>query len=702
MSKTRVYEIAKELGMNSKELIEILQEEFDIQVKSHMSTLEDETVEAIKELIEEMRETKKTEKKHKDLSKDAEELSKEEEEITELTEERTIKEIRLSEENLTLDKLAKVIGVEQNDIIKDMFLKGKILRPGQELDKNTVEEIALSYNTIVSFDSPKIEPEVVESDEEDLELQLAKRWIEIYEKEQDRLTNRPPVVTIMGHVDHGKTSLLDAIRHSHLAEKEEGGITQSIGAYQIEYKGEKITFIDTPGHEAFTEMRARGAQVTDIVVLVIAADDGVMPQTIEACNHAKSANVPIIVAINKIDKPNANIDLTKQQMVSKLNLVPEDWGGDTITVPISAKTSKGIDDLLEMIILVAELQDIKCIPDGKARAVIIESKVDKAMGPLGTVIVKDGILKTGDDFVAGATYGRVRRMINDKGQSVDEATPSTPVQVLGFNDVPSMHSILYVVDSKDEARTIAEKIRQRELEKSQSSNKRHIKLEDIMEMMQAQEKKTLKKTLNILLKASTYGEIEALKNAIQKFENPDIDIKIVHAGIGAISTSDIMLASASDAVVLGFRVKADSKAIKMAEAEGIQIRRYNIIFDLIDDLKKALEGMLEPEEKEEIIGYGVIKDEFKIKGIGKVAGVQVTEGQVLKNGGVRIYRNGSLVADVKIASLKHYKDEVKSIEAPKECGILFENYEDFSKVDELEFYKIVKVKRELNIEQGTK
>lgn len=698
MSKTRVYEIAKELGMNSKELIEILQEEFDIQVKSHMSTLEDETVEAIKELIEEMRETKKTEKKHKDLSKDAEELSKEEEEITELTEERTIKEIRLSEENLTLDKLAKVIGVEQNDIIKDMFLKGKILRPGQELDKNTVEEIALSYNTIVSFDSPKIEPEVVESDEEDLELQLAKRWIEIYEKEQDRLTNRPPVVTIMGHVDHGKTSLLDAIRHSHLAEKEEGGITQSIGAYQIEYKGEKITFIDTPGHEAFTEMRARGAQVTDIVVLVIAADDGVKPQTIEACNHAKSANVPIIVAINKIDKPNANIDLTKQQMVSKLNLVPEDWGGDTITVPISAKTSKGIDDLLEMIILVAELQDIKCIPDGKARAVIIESKVDKAMGPLGTVIVKDGILKTGDDFVAGATYGRVRRMINDKGQSVDEATPSTPVQVLGFNDVPSMHSILYVVDSKDEARTIAEKIRQRELEKSQSSNKRHIKLEDIMEMMQAQEKKTL----NILLKASTYGEIEALKNAIQKFENPDIDIKIVHAGIGAISTSDIMLASASDAVVLGFRVKADSKAIKMAEAEGIQIRRYNIIFDLIDDLKKALEGMLEPEEKEEIIGYGVIKDEFKIKGIGKVAGVQVTEGQVLKNGGVRIYRNGSLVADVKIASLKHYKDEVKSIEAPKECGILFENYEDFSKGDELEFYKIVKVKRELNIEQGTK
>ena len=465
MPRTRVYEIAKELGMNSKELIEILQEEFDIQVKSHMSTLEEDTVEAIKELIEEMRETKKSDRKHKNTVKETKDKAKEEEKISELVEERPLKEVFLSQDSLTLDKLAKEIGVEQNEIIKDMFMKGKALRPGQELDKKTIEEIAFSYNVIVNFESPK-KRVVTEESEEDIELQLAKKWEEIYEKEKDRLENRPPVVTIMGHVDHGKTSLLDAIRHSRLAEKEEGGITQSIGAYQIEYNGKKITFIDTPGHEAFTEMRARGAQVTDIVVLVIAADDGVMPQTIEACNHAKSANVPIIVAINKIDKPNANVELTKQQMVSKLGLVPEDWGGDTITVPISAKTSKGIDDLLEMILLVAELQDIKCIPDGKARAVIIESKIDKAMGPLGTVIVKDGILKTGDDFVAGATYGRVRRMINDKGQTVDEATPSTPVQVLGFNGVPSMHSILYVVDTKDEARALAEKNKAEGIRKS--------------------------------------------------------------------------------------------------------------------------------------------------------------------------------------------------------------------------------------------
>ncbi|POZ89630.1 translation initiation factor IF-2, partial [Petrotoga halophila] len=579
---------------------------------------------------------------------------------------------------------------------KDMFMKGIVLRPGQKLDKTMAEEIAMNYNVILNFEIEKKEPE--EGKEEDIETILTKKWNDIYEKEKDKLAPRPPVVTIMGHVDHGKTTLLDKIRNTHVADKEEGGITQSIGAYQIEYNDQKITFIDTPGHEAFTEMRARGAQVTDIVVLIIAADDGVMPQTIEAYNHAKSANVPIIVAINKIDKPNANIELTKQQMVSKLNLIPEDWGGNTITIPISAKTGKGIDELLEMIILVAEMQEIRCIPEGKARAVIIESRVDKAMGPLGTVIIKDGILKVGDDFISGSTYGRVRRMINDRGESLKRAVPSTPVQVLGFNDVPNTHSIMYVVDSKEEARTLAEKIKEKEEEKAKGPSKRHVRLEDIMQKMEEEEKKKL----NILLKASTYGEIEALRNAIQKFENPEINIEIIHAGIGPVSTSDIMLASASDAIVLGFRVKADSKALKMAEAEGIEVRRYNIIFDLIDDIKKALEGMLEPIQKEELTGNGIIKEEFKIKGVGKIAGVQVNEGYVQRDGGVRIYRNGGLVADVKIKSLKHYKDEVKSIEAPKECGIQFENFEDFTKGDELEFYKHVFVKRELDLEQKTK
>jgi translation initiation factor IF-2 len=686
--------------MNSKELMEFLEKELNISVKSHMSTIEEETVQVIKDLIEEERQTKKEVKKQKEPSKEKSKSS-EQVKITEKpkeepVEEKLLREVTLPSHDLTLDILAKQIGLEQNDIIKDMFMKGIVLKPGQKLDKNLAENIAMSYNVILNFEIEKKETE--EGKEQDIEAILAKKWNDIYEKEKDKLAPRPPVVTIMGHVDHGKTTLLDKIRNTHVADKEEGGITQSIGAYQIEYNGQKITFIDTPGHEAFTEMRARGAQVTDIVVLIIAADDGVMPQTIEAYNHAKSANVPIIVAINKIDKPNANVELTKQQMVSKLNLIPEDWGGDTITVLVSAKTGEGIDELLEMILLESEMQEIRCIPDGKARAVIIESRVDKAMGPLGTVIVKDGILKVGDDFISGSTYGRVRRLINDKGESLIRAVPSTPVQVLGFNDVPNTHSILYVIDSKEEARGLAEKIKEKEEEKSKGPAKRHVKLEDIMQKMEEEEKKKL----NILLKASTYGEIEALRNAIQKFENPEINIEIIHAGIGPVSTSDIMLASASDAIVLGFRVKADSKALKMAEAEGIEVRRYNIIFDLIDDIKKALEGMLEPIQKEELTGNGVIKEEFKIKGVGKIAGVQVNEGYVQRDGGVRIYRNGGLIADVKIKSLKHYKDEVKSIEAPKECGIQFENFEDFTKGDELEFYKHVFVKRELGLEQKTK
>lgn len=697
MGKTRVYEVAKELGMNSKELIEFLEEELNIIVKSHMSTIEDETVEAIRDLIEEERQLKKKPKKQEEEEdKQKKKVSKPEKQTKQtIEEEKPIREVTISPTDLTLETLSKYVGISQTEIIKDMFIKGIALRPGQKLDVKTAENIALNYNILLNFEEEQKETQ--ETNISDLETILSNRWKEIYESNKDKLVLRPPVVTVMGHVDHGKTTLLDKIRNTKVAEKEEGGITQSIGAYQIEYNDHKITFIDTPGHEAFTEMRARGAQVTDIVVLIIAADDGVMPQTIEAFNHAKNANVPIIVAINKVDKPNANLDLTKQQMVSKLNLVPEDWGGDTITVPISAKTGKGIDELLEMIILVAEMQEIKCIPDGPARAVIIESRIDKAMGPLGTVIVKDGKLKVGDDFVTGSTFGRVRRIVNDKGQSLKEADPSTPVQVLGFNEVPNIHSIFYVVDSKDEARSISEEIKEKEKDQSKIPSKRHVRLEDIMQKMEEEEKKKL----NILLKASTYGEIEALKNAIKKFENPDIQIDVVHAGIGPISTSDIMLASASDAVVMGFRVKADSKSLKMAEAEGIEVRRYNIIFDLIDDIKKALEGMLEPVEQEEITGNGILKEEFKIKGVGKIAGVQLNEGHVQRDGGVRIYRNGSLIADVKIKSLKHYKDEVKSVEAPKECGIQFENYEDFSKGDELEFYKSVFVKRELDLQSKT-
>ncbi len=700
MPKIRVYELAKKLDYNSKDLVELLKNELDIDVKSHMSTLEQDTVEAIEDLLGSSNKDKKEEKPKKESKKKPEKNEKpkhkkqaskkpEKEEVEEEPKEKeeSINEIDLQPTELTLDKVAKKLGVDQNDVIKKAFMEGKMLRPGQELSPTETEEIGLIYETVINFVDE-------EKEEEDLDNELVDFWNEIYANQKDSLKTRPPVVTVMGHVDHGKTTLLDNIRDTQVAESEEGGITQSIGAYQLEYNKKKITFIDTPGHEAFTEMRARGAQATDIVVLIIAADDGVMPQTIEAYNHAKDAKVPIIVAINKVDKPNANVELTKQQMVAKLNLIPEDWGGDTITVPISALSKQGTDELLEMISLVSEMEEIKGRPNGQARAVIIESKLDKFLGPVATVIVKDGILKTGDFFIAGSTYGKVRRMIDDTGKTIKKALPSTPVQVLGFNEVADTHSILYVTNSLDQARDISGRKKDREDAANQNINKKHVKLEDFMKMMEGDQKKVL----NIILKAGTFGEIEALKNSINKLKNPDVDVDIVHAGIGTVTTSDIMLASASDAVVLGFRVKVDNKAKKDAEKEGIQIRRYDIIFQLIDDLKKALQGMLEPEQKEEITGSGKILEVFKIKKVGKIAGILVEDGYVERDGGVRIYRNGSLIQDVKIENLKHYKDEAKRVEAPQEGGIKFENFDDINAGDELEFYKNIQVERQIEFD----
>lgn len=717
MSKTRVYQLAKELGMHAREFLEELRD-LGYELKSHMSSLEDSEVDAIKEYFEEKINENKKEKEVKTNKKVDIEKSKETEEKTkqkkvsykkgkkrepkqkkEITESKTkvesdeIKEIKITKSELKLDILANKLGKGQNDIIKEFFMKGKVLRPGQVLSEDQAEEIAMMFNALLDIvvDEAKEEKEVKKTlrDKIDPEDELKERWKKIYEENEDKLIERAPVVTIMGHVDHGKTTLLDNIRNTRVAEKEAGGITQSIGAYQVNYEGKKITFIDTPGHEAFTEMRARGAQATDIVVLIIAADDGVMPQTIEAYNHAKNANVPIIVAINKIDKPNANVDLTKQQMVAKLNLIPEDWGGDTITVPISAKSGQGIDELLEMIILVSEMQEIKCYPEGLARGVIIESKLDKFLGPVATTIVKDGKLKVGDYFVAGSTFGKVRRMIDPNGKNVKIAGPADPVQILGFEEVPDMHSILYGVKTLHEARDYVEKKKALEEKVVQ---KRHIRLEDALKMMREEGEQ---KTLNIILKADTFGSLEALKNAIAKLENPEIELQVIHGGIGAITKSDVMLATASDAVILGFRVKADSGAVKYAERENIQIKRYDIIFNLIDDLKKALQGMLEPEEKEEITGSGEVKQVFKIKKVGNIAGIQLKEGYVERDGGVRLYRQGKLVYDGKIESLRHYKDEVKRIDAPKECGIKILNFDDINEGDEMEFYKFIQVERTL-------
>jgi len=675
LARLRVYELAKQLDMDTKELLHEL-EELGIEVKSHMSYIDEETVNILLDIY------KETLDEEEELT-----LTKSREPVKEKVETKK-PPVHITEADLKLDKFAEKIKVPQNRIIQDFFMKGEVLRPGQAISVSLAKKIAKMYDVRLTFEEEETSVKEVVKLENPLD-ELKRKFTEIYENNKDKLVNRPPVVTVMGHVDHGKTTLLDHIRKTRIAEKEEGGITQSIGAYQVIVNGKKITFIDTPGHEVFTEMRARGAQATDIVVLVVAADDGVMPQTIEAYNHAKSANVPIIVAINKIDKPNANVDLTKQDLVTKLNLIPEDWGGDTIVVPISARNGINIDTLLEMILLVAEMQDIRCIPDSPVRAVTIETRLDKGYGPVANAVVKDGVLKVGDYVVAGKVYGKVKALIDDKGRRIKEAEPSTPVMIVGFEELPDPHSIIYVVDSKEEAIEIVEKIK--EIEARELRKKRQIKLEEILKKMQETEKKEVK----LILKADTVGSLQALQNAIAKLRTNEVDIDVVHAAVGAINSSDVMLASASEAVILGFRVKADNQASKLAETEGVQIKTYTIIYKLLEELKAALEGMLEPEEVEEKTGTGEIKKVFKIHKVGNIAGVQMYDGYVEKNGFVRIYRNGALVFEGKLESLKHYQQDVNKVSAPQECGIKFLNFDDIKEGDELEFYIIKKVPRKL-------
>jgi len=673
LARLRVYELAKQLDMDTKELLHEL-EELGIEVKSHMSYIDEETVNILLDIYRE------TLDEDEDISfVKVKEPAKEKVEVKKPP-------VHITEEDLRLDKFAEKIKIPQNRIIQDFFMKGEVLRPGQAISVSLAKKIAKVYDVRLTFEEESVKEEPVKLENPIDEL---KRQFEELYQNKEKLVNRPPVVTVMGHVDHGKTTLLDYIRKTKVAEKEEGGITQSIGAYQVVVNGKKITFIDTPGHEVFTEMRARGAQATDIVVLVVAADDGVMPQTVEAYHHAKSANVPIIVAINKIDKPNANVDLTKQDLVTKLNLIPEDWGGDTIVVPISARNGINVDSLLEMILLVAEMQDIRCVPESPVRAITIETRLDKGYGPVANAIVKDGILKVGDYIVAGKVYGKVKALIDDKGKKINQAGPSTPVMIVGFEELPDPHSIIYVVESKEKAIEIVEKVR--ELEARELKKKRQIKLEEILKKMQEAEKKEVK----LILKADTVGSLQALQNAIAKLRTNEIDIDIVHGAVGAINSSDIMLASASEAIILGFRVKADSQSSRLAESEGVQIKTYTIIYKLLEDLKAALEGMLEPEEVEEKTGTGEIKKVFKIHKFGNIAGVQMYDGYVEKSGFVRIYRNGALVFEGKIENLKHYQQDVSRVSAPQECGIKFQNFDDIKEEDELEFFIIKKVPRKL-------
>ncbi|WP_036225698.1 translation initiation factor IF-2 [Mesoaciditoga lauensis] len=671
--KIRVYELAKRLKMSSKELLEEL-EDLGVSAKNHMSTLDSSTVDMLMEIYS-SEEVEEEEVKVKKVAPKKSQPKIEEEEEEEIEAEKPKEsEIEVSE-SMTLRELCEKMGISTSKVIKDLFMEGKALTINTVLDEEAIKEIAQKYSIHVNFVAPK---------KQKISDPLKEEFEQLYIQKKNELVLRPPVVTIMGHVDHGKTTLLDKIRKTRVAEKEVGGITQSIGAYKVKIDGKSITFIDTPGHEAFTEMRARGAQATDVVVLVVAADDGVMPQTIEAYDHAKTAGVPVVVAINKIDKPNANVELVKQELVNKLNIVPDDWGGDTPIVPISAKAGIGIDELLEMILLVAELREIKCFPKGKARGVIIESKLDKFRGPVATVIVKDGILRLGDYFVAGKTYGKVKSLLDESGKRIKEAHPSDPVVVLGFEEVPDANSMLYVVADQKEAKKYAEEYAQ-----SMKEKPKHVRLDNIYELSQTEGQKIL----NLIIKADTFGTLGALKTAVQKIEPEEIKIEVIHAGIGNVNINDVLLASATQGVILGFRVGSEPRTKAKAEQLGVQIRTYDVIFELLDDIKAALSGMMEPEIVEEVTGHARVLQVFNISKTGKIAGFQLYDGSVERNCKVRVYRNKELIFDGTIETLKHFKDDVDHLEAPQEGGLKLEGFEGFESGDEIEFYLLKEIKK---------
>ena len=580
----------------------------------------------------------------------------------------------ITTEMISVKDLSEKIGKPVAEIIKKLFMLGIMATINQEIDFDTCELIASEYNIELEQKLSKSFEEVLSdsADEEDT---------------PDQLVERPPVVTIMGHVDHGKTSLLDAIRNSAVTEGEAGGITQHIGAYTVVRNNRKITFIDTPGHEAFTSMRARGAQVTDVVILVVAADDGIMPQTVEAINHAKAANVPIVVAINKMDRPEADPERVKQQL-TEYGLVSEEWGGDTICVPVSAKTQMNLDSLLEMVLLQADVLELKANPKRLAKGTIVEAKLDKGRGPIATVLVQNGTLKKGDTIVAGMAYGRVRAMMDDRGRVVSEAGPSTPVEVLGFNEVPDAGDILNVVEVDKLSRQVVEERRDK-LKAAQLKNLSKVSLDDLFNQMAEGELKDL----NIIVKADVQGSVEAVRQALEKLSNDEVRVKCIHGGVGAITGSDIMFASASNAIVIGFNVRPDSTARQTAERENVDVRTYRVIYSAIEDVENAMKGMFKPVFQEVELGRISVRNTFKVSGVGTIAGAYVQEGKVSRNAQVRVVRDGIVIHEGKIASLKRFKDDAKEVAAGYECGISIDNFNDIQEGDTIEAFVMEQVQR---------
>lgn len=688
MTKKRVYELAKEMGMSSKDLMEKINE-LDLKVGSHMSTIEDEEAELLKDLIleenesdEETFESSKEvikKKKPKDKDQNIEKNTKNKKEDTATKEEKNNDIISESsaieiEEKIQVKNLADKLKVDSSKLISKLISLGIMASINQEIDFDTASIIAddFGYKLVL-----KVGKEDKDSNEIDLDI----------EDDPNEMVLRSPVVTVMGHVDHGKTSLLDAIRQTNVIDREAGGITQHIGASTVKVNNKKVVFLDTPGHEAFTSMRARGAQLTDIAILVVSADDGVMPQTIEAINHAKAAGVPIIVAINKIDKPDANPDRVKQELTEH-GLMPEDWGGDTICVPVSALKNMGIDDLLEMITLVAEMQELKANPNRRAKGIIIEAQLDKGRGPVATVLVQKGTLTVGDSIVAGSSFGKVRAMIDDKGKRVKKVGPSTPVEILGLSEVPDAGEHLYSVNDDKKAREVAEE-RKANLRREQLKSTQKVSLDYLFEQIKQGEVKDL----NIIIKADVKGSIEAVKQSLEKLSTDEVRVNPIHGGVGAITESDIMLASASNAIVIGFNVRPTTTAIELSKRESVDVRTYRIIYNAIEDIEAAIKGMLDPEFEEVVLGRAEIRATFKVPNAGVVGGVYVLNGKITRNSKIRLLRDNIVIHEGSIDSLKRFKDDVKELLTGYEGGLSLEGYNDIKEGDIAEAFILQEVKK---------
>lgn len=696
LSKVRVYQLAKELNLSSKELIKKL-EELSIEVGSHMSTLENEDAKLVLELFTEEEEVPKASTfeskpaKGQNKNKTQKELAKKKntfenktkqsmkntERSDSLKEEyNTIEEkgeqVIQIDEKITVKDFAEKIQKSPNEIITKLIKVGVMAAINQEIDFETAETIANEFDIDI---------------EKNINIVEESSDLFIEPDDEKDLKPRPPVVTVMGHVDHGKTSLLDAIRKTSVTEREAGGITQHIGASEVVVDGKKMVFLDTPGHEAFTTMRARGAKVTDIAILVVAADDGVMPQTIEAINHAKAAGVPIIVAINKMDKPSANSDRVKQEL-SEHGVIIEEWGGDVISVDVSALKGTNIDTLLEMILLVAEMEELKANPDRNAIGTVIEAELDKGRGPVATVLVQNGTLRIGDSVVIGTTFGRIRAMVNDKGKRVKEAPPSTAVEITGFSEVPEAGDQMVAVQDDKTAKDISNarknKIKEEQMRKSQKIS---------LDALYSQMEQGAIKELNIIIKADVQGSVEAVKQSIEKLSTDKVIIKAIHGGVGGITESDVMLASASNAIIIGFNVRPVSSATALAKKEEVDIRTYRIIYSALEDIEAAIKGMLDPEFKEVELGKAEIRATFKVPGAGTIGGCYVIEGKILRNAKIRLVRDGIIIHDGEMGSLRRFKDDVREVAAGYECGIGIDGFNDVKEGDIIEAYQMQEIKQ---------